>query len=150
MSVSVSRRGQVRWLSACVNWSAGHGVHRVVMVRDEKVPHAATFTLAREDHTLGNLLRMELLRDPRVRFAGYKHPHPLDNDILVRVQGSITLSPAVALEEAAKRLEAEMRLLLVGATDGIRAATAAAAHGGAGGGGLAGVGAGGGLYGAAR
>lgn len=32
--------------------------HRVDMAVDEKIPDAATFTLKREDHTLGNMLRM--------------------------------------------------------------------------------------------
>ena len=33
-------------------------VHRVKMEWDEKLPNAATFTLMREDHTMGNLIRM--------------------------------------------------------------------------------------------
>jgi DNA-directed RNA polymerase II subunit RPB11 len=81
------------------------------MVPDEKVPFAAVFTIAREDHTVGNLLRMELLRDPRVKFAGYKHPHPLDNDIILRVQSGITVSPAAVVVDAARRLEDELRVL---------------------------------------
>lgn len=55
--------------------------------------------------------RRELLREPRVRFAGYKHPHPLDNDIIVRVQTAPGLHPTQALTEASKRLEDEFRLL---------------------------------------
>lgn len=34
------------------------GMPKVSMAVDEKMPNAATFKLAREDHTLGNLLRM--------------------------------------------------------------------------------------------
>lgn len=30
----------------------------------------------------------QLLRDNKVRFAGYQHPHPLENDILVKIQAS--------------------------------------------------------------
>ena len=42
-----------------------------------KVTNAGTFRFNKEDHTVANLLRMQLLRDPSVRFAGYYHPHPL-------------------------------------------------------------------------
>ena len=36
------------------------------------IPSTAIFTLNKEDHTLGNLLRSQLLKNPRVLFAGYK------------------------------------------------------------------------------
>ena len=35
-------------------------------------PNSAVFTFNKEDHTLGNLLRAHLLKDPHVIFAGYK------------------------------------------------------------------------------
>ena len=39
-----------------------------------------------EDHTLGNMIRHQLLKDPNVIFAGYKNPHPLEHKIILRVQ----------------------------------------------------------------
>ena len=39
-----------------------------------------------ENHTLGNILRDRLLKDPEVIFAGYKVPHPLTPSVEVRVQ----------------------------------------------------------------
>ncbi len=45
-----------------------------------------TLLFDKEDHTLGNLLRHELLKDPDVLFAGYKVPHPLFRTVEVRVQ----------------------------------------------------------------
>lgn len=41
------------------------------------IPSSSIFTFNKEDHTLGNLLRSQLLKSPHVRFAGYKVPHPL-------------------------------------------------------------------------
>ena len=38
------------------------GVRKVSFVADTKVPSAGTFTVQREDHTLGNLIRMCGLR----------------------------------------------------------------------------------------
>ena len=61
---------------------------KVTIVADTKITNAATFKVLKEDHTLGNLLRMQLLRDPIVRFAGYKMPHPLENVLEVKVQTS--------------------------------------------------------------
>jgi len=39
------------------------------------------YTFPGEDHTLGVLLRTELLNDPDVVFAGYKMPHPMKKSI---------------------------------------------------------------------
>eukprot|EP00850_Spirogloea_muscicola_P022071 SM000275S10327 [mRNA] locus=s275:50634:51337:- [translate_table: standard] len=36
---------------------------------------ASTFSLADEDHTLGNALRVVLNQDPRVAFCGYSRSH---------------------------------------------------------------------------
>ncbi|XP_031744368.1 DNA-directed RNA polymerases II, IV and V subunit 11 isoform X2 [Cucumis sativus] len=58
---------------------------RVSYERDTKIMNAATFILEREDHTIGNILRMQLHRDDNVLFAGYQLPHPLKYRILVRM-----------------------------------------------------------------
>ena len=55
--------------------------------------------------------RRELLRDPRVKFSGYKHPHPLDNDIIFRVQTGPGVVPSAAFISAANHLEQEFRAL---------------------------------------
>nr|XP_024394500.1 DNA-directed RNA polymerases II, IV and V subunit 11-like isoform X2 [Physcomitrium patens] len=60
------------------------GMKKVAYERDMKVMNAATFTLQREDHTIGNILRMQLHRDPSVLFAGYKLPHPLQYRVVVK------------------------------------------------------------------
>lgn len=56
------------------------------MKADPKLLNAATFTIAKEDHTLGNLLATQLLHDPKVLYAGYKVPHPLENHIELKIQ----------------------------------------------------------------
>ncbi|XP_057975550.1 DNA-directed RNA polymerases II, IV and V subunit 11-like isoform X2 [Malania oleifera] len=60
------------------------GTKKVSYERDTKIINAASFTIEREDHTIGNILRMQLHRDDNVLFAGYKLPHPLQYKILVR------------------------------------------------------------------
>ncbi|CAH1762217.1 20111_t:CDS:2 [Entrophospora sp. SA101] len=54
--------------------------------QDNRVENAATFDIQKEDHTMGNLIRHKLLQEPHVIFAGYKVPHPLENNIFLRVQ----------------------------------------------------------------
>jgi hypothetical protein len=39
-----------------------------------------------EDHTMGNLIRMQLHSDRFVVFAGYRIPHPLENKMVVKVR----------------------------------------------------------------
>jgi DNA-directed RNA polymerase subunit L len=59
---------------------------RLQYTKDSKRPNAGTFILAKEDHTIGNLMRLQLLRDPNVRYAGYRMPHPLIFDCHIRVE----------------------------------------------------------------
>jgi DNA-directed RNA polymerase II subunit RPB11 len=70
------------------------------MQQDPKLLNAATFIIAKEDHTLGNLLAAQLLHDPKVLFAGYKVPHPLENNIELKVQTTVDYSPQEALSTA--------------------------------------------------
>ena len=50
---------------------------RVVYEKSQKINDFATITVNGEDHTLGNIIRQQLLKDRRVKFAGYRKPHPL-------------------------------------------------------------------------
>jgi DNA-directed RNA polymerase II subunit RPB11 len=79
---------------------------------DSKRPNAGTFIMGKEDHTLGNLLRMQLLRDPGVRFAGYRIPHPLIFDCHVRVESMDSkLAPINVFESALADLQLETEIL---------------------------------------
>lgn len=68
--------------------------------RTTGVPNAALFTLNKEDHTIGNLLRAYLVKSPNVLFAAYKTPHPLFANIELRVQTDGELSPKDAVIKA--------------------------------------------------
>ena len=41
------------------------------------MPNTSLFKLNKEDHTLGNMLRGQLLHSPHVLFSGYRVPHPM-------------------------------------------------------------------------
>ncbi|KAH9283426.1 DNA-directed RNA polymerase II subunit RPB11 [Echinococcus granulosus] len=84
------------------------GEKKVFVEKDTHVPHAAIFTLNREDHTLGNMITRQLLKDPRVLFAGYKVPHPLEHRIVIRVQTTPTVTPLEVFSSAIKDLISEI------------------------------------------
>ena len=45
-----------------------------------------TYSFTGEDHTLGNLLRYALMKDPETLFSGYSVPHPSEDLMNVRLQ----------------------------------------------------------------
>ncbi|KAF9032286.1 RBP11-like subunits of RNA polymerase [Hymenopellis radicata] len=76
----------------------------VIVTEDPKVPNAATFKIMKQDHTLGNMVRAQLLSMPEVLFAGYKTPHPLLPYFIIRVQTDGSITPQTVLENACKKL----------------------------------------------
>eukprot|EP00297_Palpitomonas_bilix_P016273 CAMPEP_0113888830 /NCGR_PEP_ID=MMETSP0780_2-20120614/13111_1 /TAXON_ID=652834 /ORGANISM="Palpitomonas bilix" /LENGTH=117 /DNA_ID=CAMNT_0000877765 /DNA_START=227 /DNA_END=576 /DNA_ORIENTATION=+ /assembly_acc=CAM_ASM_000599 len=84
------------------------GVSKVTYVVDRKMTNAGTFTFELEDHTLGNLLRMQLLSDSNVVFVGYRQPHPLQNKIELKVQTNGEQGPPQVVQGALKNLMIEV------------------------------------------
>ncbi|XP_059291804.1 DNA-directed RNA polymerases II, IV and V subunit 11-like [Lycium ferocissimum] len=89
------------------------GVKKVSYERDTKIMNAATFTVEREDHTIGNIVRMSF--PPRYfsyilecLFFGYKLPHPLQYKILLRIQTTSQSSPMQAYNQAINDLDKEL------------------------------------------
>ena len=50
------------------------------------IDNAGTYKIRLHDHTLGNALRMQLLKDRDVLFAGYRIPHPMEPEMHLRIQ----------------------------------------------------------------
>ena len=84
---------------------------RMTYAHDTRIPDAGTFTINKEDHTMGNLLRMQILRDADVKFAGYQLPHPLMNICRVKIQTSGKKSPVATFQDSVEDLQAEMETL---------------------------------------
>ncbi|PWA93402.1 DNA-directed RNA polymerase, RBP11-like protein [Artemisia annua] len=84
------------------------GTKKVAYERDTKIINAASFTIEREDHTIGNIVRMQLHRDGNVLFAGYKLPHPLQYKIIVRVHTTSQSSPMQAYNQSINDLDKEL------------------------------------------
>ncbi|KAG5416732.1 RPB11 [Candida metapsilosis] len=85
------------------------GLEKIKITPDSKVPNAAIVRIEREDHTLANLLRAQLLKDDRVIFAAYKVEHPLFANFVLRIQTEDDYSPKDALKNACSSLIAELR-----------------------------------------
>lgn len=110
--------------------------YRIVKELDTKVTNAALFTVNKEDHTLGNMIRKwviacirltrvevsvvhfvffasicsQLLKDPHVLFAGYKNPHPLEHKFVLRIQTTSQYSPQEAFMNAITDVISELSL----------------------------------------
>ena len=96
------------------------GEKKITITKDTKVPNAAHFTVNKEDQTRGNLLRSQLLKDPKVLFAGYKVPHPLEHKFILRVQTTGDYSPQEAFTNAITDLISEISLLEERFKDAVR------------------------------
>ena len=82
---------------------------KIKYVKDTKHEHSATFTILKEDHTLGNAVRMQLLGDSRVLFAGYKIPHPLLNELIIKVRTNGATTPTNCLIDCVDALNINVK-----------------------------------------
>lgn len=71
---------------------------------DTKSPNAIVITFNKEDHTLGNLIRAELLNDKNVLFAAYKVEHPFFAKFKMRIQTIEGYDPKDALKNACNNI----------------------------------------------
>ena len=87
------------------------GVPKLAISPDSKVPNCIIIKFEREDHTLGNLLRQELLNDQQVLFVAYKIEHPLFANFVMRLQTEEGYKPRLALKNACTRLISKLGIL---------------------------------------
>lgn len=78
---------------------------------DPRVANASIITFEKEDHTLGNLLRAQLLKDDRVLFAAYKVEHPLFAKFVMRIQTEEGYAPKDALKNACNSLLSQLEVI---------------------------------------
>ncbi|CAH7681024.1 DNA-directed RNA polymerase [Phakopsora pachyrhizi] len=85
-------------------YTLGEGELKLTIDEDTKIPNACTLTINKEDHTLANMLRAQLLQLPYVIFSGYKVPHPLEPKFIIKVQTDGSSTPIQAIQESVKSL----------------------------------------------
>ncbi|KAG8953372.1 DNA-directed RNA polymerase II core subunit [Tulasnella sp. 419] len=71
---------------------------------DTKIPNAATIKIVKQDHTVANLIRSQLLSHPNVLFAGYKVPHPLEPYFILKIQTDGNITPTAAFQTACNNI----------------------------------------------
>lgn len=87
------------------------GQEKLTYSLDTMMTNAGTFVVEKEDHTLGNLLRMQLLRDKRVLFGGYRTPHPLQSCFELKVRTTEDTNPTAVVRAAIRDLSYQFRTL---------------------------------------
>ncbi|KAM0749905.1 DNA-directed RNA polymerase II [Meredithblackwellia eburnea MCA 4105] len=80
------------------------GEPKLTVDEDTKIPNAATITVNKEDHTLANMLRAQLLLLDYVTFAGYRIPHPLEPRVVIKIQTDGSCTPIQAVQAACDEL----------------------------------------------
>jgi len=66
---------------------------------------SATYIIRDETHTLGNVLRWMVMKNPSVEFCGYSVPHPSENLFRIRIQMYDRKSSLEALRSALDNLD---------------------------------------------
>ncbi|KAI0997487.1 hypothetical protein K3495_g10699 [Podosphaera aphanis] len=89
----------------------GEGEKKCTEAADTRTPNSSVFTINKEDHTLANMLRAQLLKDPHILFAGYKIPHPLFATFELRVQTDGKVSPKDAVVGCCKALVNDLQIM---------------------------------------
>ncbi|KRZ17398.1 DNA-directed RNA polymerase II subunit RPB11 [Trichinella zimbabwensis] len=69
------------------------GEEKLIVQKETKVPNAYLFTLNKEDHTIGHLIKDHLMTNPKVLFVGFRAPHPLEHKIYLRLQTTPDVHP---------------------------------------------------------
>ncbi|KAJ3438069.1 DNA-directed RNA polymerase ii subunit rpb11 [Anaeramoeba flamelloides] len=87
------------------------GEDKITAEKDTRVTNSMNFVIRKEDHTLGNLIRMALLEDQNVLFSGYKIPHPLSFDLHLKIQTNGQTTPTQALETSISNLKKTIKKL---------------------------------------
>jgi DNA-directed RNA polymerase II subunit RPB11 len=67
-----------------------------------RITPSETLSECKENQTLEFLSR-QLLKDPNVRFAGYRKPHPLENYVEIKVQTDGSKTPAECVMDVCDR-----------------------------------------------
>lgn len=80
------------------------GISKIQMEKDSKIPNTMLFTVMLEDHTIGNIIKMQLLRDETIRYAGYRKPHPLEHKVEFRVSTNGEITPLEVFKKAINSL----------------------------------------------
>ncbi|AEB94529.1 MAG: DNA-directed RNA polymerase subunit L [Metallosphaera sp.] len=75
------------------------------VVVEKKDDNYVEFRIQGEDHTLGNLVAATMRRVPGVILSTYYLPHPLKDELIIKVKTDGSISPVDALKKAIEQIE---------------------------------------------
>lgn len=81
--------------------------NHIEILKGQKMINSVTYKIPLEDHTIGDLLRIYLLKNNEVKFAGYRVPHPLDDMLEVKVQ-TASEDTNKTVKETLKKLQMDL------------------------------------------
>lgn len=87
------------------------GMKKITIQKDSKIPNAAKFIIQKEDHTLGNILKDRVAKQPNVTFSGYRVPHPLEPCFELVVHTNKNTNPKSAVASALNDQIADLSIL---------------------------------------
>lgn len=132
--------GLIEMCKGFVGLDAGDLPESISTVSSDTLMTGFDFTIKNQDHTFGNMIQTWLVEhhvegeaNPRLNFAGYKIPHPLKDEMLLRigVEDGNELTGRTAIAMAARGCQAMFESWLAawtgsGSGPGVSAATLAA------------------------
>ena len=80
------------------------GQRKVTYEADTRIDNAGNFVINKEDHTIGNLLVSDLVKNERVKFAAYQKPHALKTHINLKLATDGSKPPLKVMIESVKNL----------------------------------------------
>ena len=81
---------------------------KLIVNNMEKSPNTSLFIINDEDHTFGNVVKMMLLRDRKIRYVSYRKPHPLENKIELKIKTNGEKTPINAFRDSLKNLNEDI------------------------------------------
>jgi DNA-directed RNA polymerase II subunit RPB11 len=84
---------------------------KIEFYKDKRNLNYGYFKIQKEDHTIGDLIQTQLLKEKNVVFSSYKQFHPLEHLIVLKIITNGIITPVEALDLALKDLYIEFSLL---------------------------------------
>jgi DNA-directed RNA polymerase II subunit RPB11 len=86
-------------------------ISKIEFVKNKENLNYGIFKIQKEDHTIGDLIQKQLLKEPNVLYSGYKQIHPLEHFIVFKIITNGILSPVEIFDKVLKDLYIEFSLL---------------------------------------
>eukprot|EP00505_MAST-04D_sp_SCG-Rhode-Island_P006095 Stramenopile-MAST_4_protein_6095 len=80
------------------------GQRKITYEADTRIENGGNFVINKEDHTIGNLLVSDLVKNEHIKFAAYQKPHALLTHINLKVATDGAKTPLKVMIESVKNI----------------------------------------------